>query len=226
MLKINFDFRTKLIIIFLTMSLVSILTSDILIYTLICALSVYLLIQGYKRKTIIYDIVLMIFIILRFFSKGNGITFIIPEMFLFMVLRMILMVMSAQPIIGMVPGEVVAVLKKIHTPDYFSLPFIFMLRFFPTVKSEFRDVFAALKLRKLLSIKHPLNSIEYIITPIIFRSSRISEELAASAECRGISNPGNHTCLRNIKFELKDWLMCVISICITVVYVIIEKMVI
>ncbi|WP_252226412.1 energy-coupling factor transporter transmembrane component T [Clostridium sp. ZBS2] len=222
----NFDFRTKLIIILLTMSLVAVITSDILIYTLICALNVYLIIQGYKKHALTYDIVCIIFIFLRFFSNGNGLTFLMPEMFLFMVLRMMLMAMAAQPVIGMAPGEAVSVFKKIHLPTSLGLPLTFMLRFFPTVRGEFSDVFAALKMRHLISWKHPLDSLEYIVTPIIFRSSRISEELAASAESRGISNQGNHTCIRKIEFKLKDLIMCIIAIIITIVYFIIEKKVI
>lgn len=87
--------------------------------------------------------------------RGQGITILMPEMFLFMVLRILMMVMAAQPVIGMPPGEVVAVFKKIHAPDGIALPVTFMLRFFPTVRSEFSDVFASLRLRKLLSWKHP-----------------------------------------------------------------------
>ena len=48
----KFDFRTKLLVIVLTMSLVAVLTSDILIYTLLGVLSVYLIIQGFGRQTI------------------------------------------------------------------------------------------------------------------------------------------------------------------------------
>ena len=174
------------------MSLVAVLTSDILIYTLLGVLSVYLIIQGFGRQTIKYLIVCGVFIVLRLLSGGQGITILMPEMFLFMVLRILMMVMAAQPVIGMPPGEVVAVFKKIHAPDGIALPVTFMLRFFPTVRSEFSDVFASLRLRKLLSWKHPLDAMEYIVTPVIFRSSRIAEELAASAESRGISNPGKH----------------------------------
>ena len=189
----KFDFRTKLLVIVLTMSLVAVLTSDILIYTLFGVLSVYLIIQGFGRQTIKYLIVCGIFIVLRLLSGGQGITILMPEMFLFMVLRILMMVMAAQPVIGMPPGEVVAVFKKIHAPNGIALPVTFMLRFFPTVRSEFSDVFSSLRLRKLLSWKHPLDAMEYIVTPVIFRSSRIAEELAASAESRGISNPGKHT---------------------------------
>ena len=217
-----------MLVIVLTMSLVAVLTSDILIYTLLGVLSVYLIIQGFGRQTIKYLIVCGVFIVLRLISGGQGITILMPEMFLFMVLRILMMVMAAQPVIGMPPGEVVAyqsqaVFKKIHAPDGIALPVTFMLRFFPTVRSEFSDVFASLRLRKLLSWKHPLDAMEYIVTPVIFRSSRIAEELAASAESRGISNPGKHTCRRKIEFQKRDWIMCVIAVCVTVLYFVLER---
>lgn len=221
-MNIKFDFRTKLLVIVLTMSLVAVLTSDILIYTLLGVLSVYLIIQGFGRQTIKYLIVCGVFIVLRLISGGQGITILMPEMFLFMVLRILMMVMAAQPVIGMPPGEVVAVFKKIHAPDGIALPVTFMLRFFPTVRSEFTDVFAALRLRKLLSWKHPLDAMEYI-APVIFRSSRIAEELAASAESRGISNPGKHTCRRKIEFQKRDWIMCINAVCVTALYFVLER---
>ena len=200
-MSMKFDFRTKLLVIVLTMSLVAVLTSDILIYTLFGVLSVYLIIQGFGRQTIKYLIVCGIFIVLRLLSGGQ----------------------AAQPVIGMPPGEVVAVFKKIHAPNGIALPVTFMLRFFPTVRSEFSDVFSSLRLRKLLSWKHPLDAMEYIVTPVIFRSSRIAEELAASAESRGISNPGKHTCRRKIEFQKRDWIMCVIAVCVTAFYFVLER---
>lgn len=222
-MSIKFDFRTKLLVIVLTMLLVAMLTSDILIYTLMGLLSVYLLIQGFGKQTIKYAIVCCVFIALRMLSGGKGITILMPEMFLFMVLRIMMMVMAAQPVIGMPPGEVVAVFKKIHAPDGIALPITFILRFFPTVRSEFADVFASLRLRKLLSWKHPLDAMEYIVTPVIFRSSRIAEELAASAESRGISNPGVHTCRRKIEFRKSDWGLCILAVIITAGYFILER---
>ena len=223
-MNVQFDFRTKLLVIVLTMSLVAVLTSDILIYTLLGILSVYLMIQGFVRQTIKYLIVCGVFIVLQLLSGGRGIAFLIPEMFLFMVLRILMMIMAAQSVIGMPPGEVVAVFKKIHAPNKIALPVTFMLRFFPTVRSEFSDVFASLRLRKLLSWKHPLNTMEYIVTPVIFRSSRIAEELAASAESRGIGNPGKHSFRRKIAFQKRDWIMCMIAVCVAALYFVLERM--
>lgn len=67
------------------------------------------------------------------------------------------------------------------------------------------------------------NYMEYIVTPVIFRSSRIAEELAASAESRGISNPGVHSCRRKLLFRKRDWIMCVAAIAVTVMYFVLER---
>lgn len=94
-MNMKFDFRTKLLVIVLTMSLVTVLTSDILIYTLLGCLSVYLIVQGFGKQTVTYIIVCGVFIVLRLLSGGRGITIIMPEMFLFMILRILMMVMAA-----------------------------------------------------------------------------------------------------------------------------------
>jgi energy-coupling factor transporter transmembrane protein EcfT len=160
-----------------------------------------------------------IFFMLRFYSEGQGITFLMPEMFLFMVLRFMLMIMAAHPVIGLPPGEIAAVFKKCHIPVFLALPVTFMLRFIPTVRSQFTDVFVALRLRGLISWRHPLKTMEYVVTPIIFRSSRIADELAASSESRGISYPGIHTSRRQIIFGFSDGLMCAAAFVITVIFI-------
>ena len=40
--------------------------------------------------------------------------------------------------------------------------------------------------------------------PLLMRSMKISDELAASASARGIDNPGGRTCLRQLRFRLAD----------------------
>ena len=211
---IHFDFRAKLAVAGMVMALVALLASDMTIYLLIAFLVIYLTVQGIGRHALVYLAVALVLIGLRLYSNGSGITPLLPEMFLFMLLRTVLMLMAAEPIFGMPPGEVVAVCKKMHAPDLLSLPLTFMLRFLPAIRGEFGDVFDSLRMRGLLSIRHPGRAFEYMVTPVIFRSSRIAEELAASAESRGISFPGAHSCRREIRFEGKDGLLVVLSIVI------------
>jgi energy-coupling factor transporter transmembrane protein EcfT len=224
-MTLNFDFRAKLIILILDMSLVALLTSDIMVYCMLGIVTIYSVVQGYSKNAIKLLGIAAGVIILKTLSMGQGITVLVPDMFLFMIIRIIIMLMVAQPIIGMPPGEAVAAFKKMHIPDSFALSVTFMLRFIPTVRSEFASVFSAMRLRKLLSWRHPLRSLEYILVPIMIRSSKVADELAASAEARGITCPGNHTCRRDISFKRKDAILCIIGAIVTVALLIGEKVV-
>lgn len=226
MMRLEFDFRSRLVILFLTMALVAVLTSDKIIYSMLAILSIYLMIQGYRRQTVRLLAISLTAVALRVVSMGQGITVLMPDMFLFVIIRIMLMLMAAQPIMGMPPGEAVAVFKKMRAPDAFALPVTFMLRFLPTVKSEFSSVFAAMRMRGLLSLKKPLQSLEYILVPIMIRASKVSDELAASAEARGIASPGVHTCRRDISFQRKDWFVCICGVVLATLLILWEKAVI
>lgn len=215
-----FDFRAKIVILLLTMLLVALITSNIIIYTILGVLALYLIVQGAVWPALKMSGVALVAALLKYLSLGQGITVLMPDMFLFIIIRIMLMLMAAHPFMGMSPGEAIAVFKKMHAPDTFALPVTFLLRFMPTVKGEFAGVFAALRLRGLLSIRRPLRALEYIIVPVMFRASRISEELAASAEARGIANPGRHTCRREIVFRKMDIAVCVLGTAFTVFFLI------
>lgn len=222
---VHFDFRAKIFVAVEVMSLVAFLASDMTIYLLITLLTFYLAVQGFAKHAFAYLAVALVLTVMRIFSGGNGITVLLPEMFLFMLLRTMLMLMAAEPLWGMPPGEVVAVCKKMHAPSLLSLPLTFMLRFIPAVRGEFRDVVDSLRMRRLLSARHPVKAFEYVVTPVIFRSSRVAEELAASAESRGISFPGAHSCRREIRFDWKDALLVVLGIATFAICMYIDKVV-
>lgn len=207
-----FDFRSKAVILILTMGLVAFVTANSTIYMLLGMLAVYLILQDFGRAALKMGAVALAAGGLKYLSAGQGFTVFMPDMFLFIITRIMLMLMAACPFMGMPPGEAAAVFKRIHAPDTFALPVTFMLRFLPTVKEEFKGVFDALYLRGLLSLKHPLKALEYIIVPVMLRASRISEELAASAEARGIANPGIHTCRREVIFAGRDVILCVLGV--------------
>lgn len=119
--------------------------------------------------------------------------------------------MSALPIVKTQPGELRAIFKKLHVHRNFHLPLIFMLRFFPTVKYEFREIIESLRLRGICSWKKPLTALEYLFVPMIFSASKTAEELAAAAEVRGISAEGAHSSRRLIQFKKSDWFISVIT---------------
>ena len=87
---VHFDFRAKIFVAVVVMSLVAFLASDMTIYLLITLLTFYLAVQGLAKHAFAYLAVALVLTVMRIFSGGNGITVLLPEMFLFMLLRTML----------------------------------------------------------------------------------------------------------------------------------------
>ena len=102
---------------------------------------------------------------------------------------------SASYLLFRIPsGKLTASLRKLPIPAKAMLVLVVMLRFAPTIILEFGEVREAMKIRGFLRsvptvLRHPLNTLEYAIVPMVFRSLKIADELSASAIVRGIESP-------------------------------------
>ena len=207
----SMDFRTKLIVLLGTVFLSATVSKNTVFCMLISFLLLYIAFQKEWKTVVRCSLLLSLVFVLRLYSKGNGLGILIPEMFLFIITRMTAVFMSALPIVKTQPGELRAIFKKLNVHRNFHLPLIFMLRFFPTVKYEFREIIESLRLRGICSWKKPLTAVEYLFVPMIFSASKTAEELAAAAEVRGISAEGDHSSRRLIQFKKSDWLISIVT---------------
>ena len=207
----NMDFRTKFIVLSGTVFLSATVSKNTVFCMLISFLLLYIAFQKEWKTAVRCSLLLSLVFVLRLYSKGNGLGILIPEMFLFIITRMTAVFMSALPIVKTQPGELRAIFKKLNVHRNFHLPLIFMLRFFPTVKYEFREIIESLRLRGICSWKKPLTAVEYLFVPMIFSASKTAEELAAAAEVRGISAEGDHSSRRLIQFKKSDWLISIVT---------------
>ena len=207
----SMDFRTKLIVLSGTVFLSATVSKNTVFCMLISFLLLYIAFQKEWKTAVRCSLLLSLVFVLRLYSNGNGLGILIPEMFLFIITRMTAVFMSALPIVKTQPGELRAIFKKLNVHRNFHLPLIFMLRFFPTVKYEFREIIESLRLRGICSWKKPLTAVEYLFVPMIFSASKTAEELAAAAEVRGISAEGDHSSRRLIQFKKSDWLISIIT---------------
>ncbi|MDO5714704.1 MAG: energy-coupling factor transporter transmembrane component T [Tissierellia bacterium] len=208
----DLDFRSKLVVFLSTVFLVAVLSKDTVFYLLCAFLLVYLFGTGYGKFTfkILYAFGIIIF--LRFLSQGQGFGVFLPEMFLFIIIRTLAILLSVIPIIKTPPGELMAVMRRLKVHRNISLPLIFMMRFIPIVRLEFSEIILNLRLRNLLSWKKPMVTMEYLFVPMMFTASKIAEELAAASEVRGISAEGEHTSRREIVFTIKDLFVVLCSL--------------
>ena len=111
-----------------------------------------------------------------------------------MIYKLLLPAMPAYLLFRIPSGKLTASLRKLPIPAKAMLVLVVMLRFAPTIILEFGEVREAMKIRGFLRsvptvLRHPLNTLEYAIVPMVFRSLKIADELSASAIVRGIESP-------------------------------------
>ncbi|MFC1239665.1 energy-coupling factor transporter transmembrane component T [Treponema vincentii] len=103
----------------------------------------------------------------------------------------------------------VAALWEMRLPRNMIITGSVIFRCFPTIREEWTAIQSAMRMRGIecnarsLLFK-PSETITYILIPLFISILNISDELAAAALCRGLDNPGTHTCMTEIGFRLPD----------------------
>ena len=107
-------------------------------------------------------------------------------------------------------SEWIAAFKKIRLPNGLLIPLAVMARFFPTVKEDYRHIRKAMAFRGIgLNfwdlIKHPLQTVEFILIPLLMNATQVSEDLTISSLTKGLSLPGIHTSIIHLQMSIFDW---------------------
>lgn len=108
------------------------------------------------------------------------------------------------------PGEFTAALRRIHAPEAVVIPCIVVIRFFPTLREDYRHIRDAMALRGIPSgggspLRHPAQSLEYIIVPLLMNANTVAQDLSVAALTKGLGNPGRHTSMADIRMTPLDW---------------------
>lgn len=91
------------------------------------------------------------------------------------------------------------------------IPCAVVARFFPTVGEDYRHIRAAMALRGIAAgrgalLRHPVQSLEYILMPLLMNSNNVAQDLSAAALTKGIGLPGRHTCMTELRLTAWDFL--------------------
>ena len=105
-------------------------------------------------------------------------------------------------------SEIIASLQKMHAPNAIIVPLIVMFRFFPTLRSEFKSISNAMKLKGVKN--NVLKKIEYIYVPILFMSVKISEDLNISGLTRGLGLYKSSTPTISVGFTFLDFVSVIV----------------
>lgn len=124
-------------------------------------------------------------------------------------------------------GDLIAALYAFHLPRAVVIPLAVGMRFFPTFMEECRSVRDATRLQGLSpSVKglvtNPLDLVEALVIPLMLRSAKIAEELAAAAVARGIERPGRRSSFNPLLLKVSD-VALTITFCVACVAILVAR---
>lgn len=123
--------------------------------------------------------------------------------------------MAASLLVGTTSSyELIHGFRKWHISESLLLSFAVMLRFFPLIREDFRDIHQALKMRGLFFYRrdilfHPVKYSEYILVPLLMNIMRRVEELTRASLTKGLVVNGRTSEAFPSKFGWMDWSVCV-----------------
>ena len=105
--------------------------------------------------------------------------------------------------------DLLAALQAMGAPQAVLIPCMVVLRFFPTIRRDASHLMESLKTRRVLAgrgyaLRHPALVCELLVVPLLMRSVRVSDELAASALVRGLGGEIRPAMLHSLSFGVKD----------------------
>lgn len=201
--------------------IVSIFAKDYYMHALFVGwLCIILIYFGFYKQSLFYVVIYTFttFWLLEMIPKG--VVFISP-MLLGMVYKFIVPIMAAYLSFKIPSGKLIAIFQKCALPQNIILILLVIIRFIPTISGEFKSIREAMRVRGFTGnlkkvLLHPLQTLEYAVVPLIFRSIKVGDELAAASIVRGIENPTKKYSYYETKFTKIDIIILLISVCLMI----------
>lgn len=102
-----------------------------------------------------------------------------------------------------------------HVPEAVVIPCVVVIRFFPTIAEDYRQICNAMALRGIASggwgiVRHPAQSLEYILIPLLMNATNVAQDLSVAALTKGLGREGEHTSHTKIRMTVIDWLVMIV----------------
>ena len=113
------------------------------------------------------------------------------------------------------PSAIMCALDRWHLPQKLLVGICMIFRFASILPFEMRSILRGIRMRGIFPsllgiVRHPALAYECFYTPLVMRSLRLSSELAASAELRGIDIGAGRTSVYHVGFSLRDAVCAVV----------------
>ncbi|AUE01096.1 cobalt ABC transporter permease [Bifidobacterium breve] len=106
-------------------------------------------------------------------------------------------------------------MRRMHVPEAVVIPCVVVIRFFPTIAEDYRQIRNAMALRGISSggwgiVRHPTQSLEYILIPLLMNATNVAQDLSVAALTKGPGREGEHTSHTKIRMTVIDWLVMIV----------------
>lgn len=152
----------------------------------------------------------------QLFAQGEHVWVLLLDFFSVGYRRLLPTIMAAVfAVSGTRNSEWMAALQKIHLPNVLLVPLAVLFRFFPTLIQDFKRIRQAMRLRGIgvtgVSLfVHPVQSLEYLLIPLLMSAEKTTTELSATALVRGLATDTRHTTVYDQKLQWRDRLVLLV----------------
>ncbi|MCR5467479.1 MAG: energy-coupling factor transporter transmembrane protein EcfT [Lachnospiraceae bacterium] len=225
--SINFDPRTKLMLLLVVNTVIISDSKSSLICGLKIALVIlvlFFLIDMKKTKmSVMYVLLYLIamggeYVLTSGRINGMSAGGLTLRILVYLVERMLPSVMLAWFVLHTTKvSEFIAAMQKMQMPQTVTIPFAIIFRFFPTLADEYSSIQDAMKMRNIRFGTGIAAGIEYRMVPLLVSVTKIGDELSAAAMTRGLTTERGRTSFCEIGFHLQDFaVFTLISVCLVI----------
>lgn len=210
--SVRFDLRTKIIILIVVNILLFISKTVLFEWVLTISSLIVAALNGQRKSALRFFLFFCLMMLIEYILMPHLSGFLASLiLFIAVAVRKVLpcLIIGKWILTSTEVSEFVATMWKLHLSQDVIIPISVVFRYFPTLKEEWQSLRMAMKMRGIgLSMEH-------IVVPLLMSAVTISEELSAAALCRGLDKPGGHTCLRQIRFAMPDYIAIAFYIIMT-----------
>ncbi|MDR0669692.1 MAG: energy-coupling factor transporter transmembrane protein EcfT [Treponema sp.] len=154
----------------------------------------YLACQRVRKQLISWLVFYGLLSVVLFLNLRHGFhTLVISEYYIYTFWWLTPVFIVSWDLISSPPGNLIAFFSRLRAPSSIILGTLVIFRFFPTMKTEIRNLGESLRNRGVLGpgtmLRRPLAVFEYILIPLLLRCLQLADQLSVSAISRGIEAP-------------------------------------
>lgn len=209
MRKLDIDIRLALLVTALAAFLTFTLRTETALACYMLLMVLWLLLSGYYAEAAKYGGTYLFLWVMLFPLQQCRHIGGLPTLLVY-ARRIMIPFMAAVPISRASTGKFLATLTKLRIPRTITLSFSILFRFLPMIRTELYMICSSIRFRNVGW--NPFRRIEYVLIPLLIRTSKLADELSAAAMVRGIQVHTATTSYRVVRWKSSDSIILVLYI--------------